>query len=375
MNDYYAALGVSREAGAEEIKRAYRKQARRLHPDVNPSPEAAEEFKTISMAYEVLSDPTKRQQYDMGVDPFATGGGAGGFGQAFTFTDIMDAFFGGGAAGARGPRSRRQRGQDALVPLEIDLAQAVFGGEADLTFDTAVVCGTCRGEGVREGTGRRTCDVCRGAGQVQEIQSSFLGQVRTTRACSACRGFGEVITDPCFDCSGEGRVRERRTISIKVPAGVDTGTRIQLGGEGEAGPGGGPAGDLYVEVQVRKHTMFQRRGDDLHCSVELPMTAAALGTTLTLETLDGDREVEIRSGTQPGDVITLKGLGVTHLRSTVRGDLLVHANVRTPTRVDGEQQELLRELARLRGEDRPQAQFQPVNQGLFGRIRDAFSGR
>ncbi|YAL82179.1 molecular chaperone DnaJ [Dermacoccaceae bacterium W4C1] len=375
MNDYYGTLGVARDAQPEEIKRAYRKLARKLHPDVNPSPDAAEEFKTVSMAYEVLSDPAKRQQYDAGVDPFAAGGGAGAYGQGFSFTDIMDAFFGGGAAGAGGPRNRAQRGQDALVPLEVDLRDAVFGGEADLTFDTAATCKTCSGSGSRAGTGKRTCDVCHGAGQVQEIANSFLGQVRTMRPCGACGGFGEVITDPCFDCSGEGRVRERRTITIKVPAGVDTGTRIQLSGEGEAGPAGGPNGDLYVEVHVRKHAMFNRQGNDLHCSVELPMTAAALGTTLTLETFDGNEDVEIKSGTQPGDVIRLRGLGVTRLRTTSRGDLLVHANVRTPTKVDGEQQELLRQLAKARGEETPQARFQPVNQGLFGRIRDAFAGR
>lgn len=374
MNDYYAILGVARDAAPEDIKRAYRKQARRVHPDVNPSPEAAEEFKSVSMAYEVLSDQSKRQQYDMGVDPFARGG-AEGYGQAFTFTDIMDAFFGGGAAGGRGPRSRAQRGQDALVPVDIDLSQAVFGGESDLTFDTAVTCTTCAGAGSRQGTGKRTCDVCRGAGQVQEVQNSFLGQVRTMRPCAACRGFGEVITDPCYDCSGEGRVRERRTISIKIPAGVDTGTRIHLAGEGEAGPAGGPSGDLYVEVHVRKHPMFDRRGDDLHCSVELPMTAAALGASLPLETLDGLEDVEIKPGTQPGDVMRIKGKGVTRLRSQVRGDLLVHANVRTPTKVDSTQQDLLQQLARARGEQSPQAKFQPVNQGLFGRIRDALAGR
>ncbi|WP_018155070.1 molecular chaperone DnaJ [Demetria terragena] len=375
MNDYYATIGVSREASAEEIKRAYRKQARKLHPDVNPSEEAAEQFKALSQAYEVLSDPQKRQQYDMGVDPFGARGGAGQ-GQGFSFTDIMDAFFGGGSpTGGRGPRSREQRGQDALVPLEIDLRDAVFGGESDLTFDTAVTCQVCSGEGSRPGTGKRTCGVCNGVGQVQEIQNSFLGQVRTTRPCGSCRGFGEVITDPCFDCSGEGRVRDRRTISLKVPAGVDTGTRIQLGGEGEAGPGGGPSGDLYVEIHVRKHSVFQRQADDLHCSVEVPMTAAALGTTLTLDTFDGERELEIKAGTQPGEVLTLRGQGVTHLRSSARGDLHVHANVRTPTKVDHQQEELLRQLAKERGEETPDGRLQPVNQGIFGRLRDAFAGR
>ncbi|MBO1768415.1 molecular chaperone DnaJ [Allobranchiibius sp. GilTou38] len=371
VNDYYSVLGVSRDASPEEIKRAYRRLARKLHPDVNPGDEASEEFKAVSQAYDVLSDPTKKSSYDMGQDPYG-GQGAAGFGQGFSFSDIMDAFFGGTAAGGGGPRSRAQRGQDALIPVDVDLRTAVFGSEEDITFDTAAVCHTCEGSGARAGTGKRTCDVCRGAGQVQQVQRSFLGQVMTTRPCAACRGFGEVITDPCFECSGEGRVRDRRTITIKVPAGVDTGTRIQLTGEGEVGPGGGPAGDLYIEVRVRKHATFQRQGDDLHCSVELPMTAAALGTELPLETFDGVREVGIRVGTQPGDVITLKGLGVTRLRSGVRGDLLVHANVRTPTRLDTQQEELLRLLAKERGEESPEANFQPVGQGLLGKLRDAF---
>ena len=371
MNDYYADLGVSRDSSAEDIKRAYRKQARKLHPDVNPGPEAEAEFKTISQAYEVLSDPNKRQQYDMGADPF--GGQHAGFGGNFSFTDIMDAFFGAGAAGAQGgPRSRVQHGQDALVPLQIDLSTAVFGGTEDLVFDTAILCDTCDGEGSRPGTARRTCDVCQGAGQVQQVQRSFLGQIMTTRPCGACHGYGEVVESPCPDCSGEGRRRDRRTLKIKVPAGVDTGTRIQLSGEGEVGPGGGPNGDLYVEVRVRKHETFQRRGDDLHCSVELPMTAAALGANLPLQTLDGPRDVEIKAGTQPGDVITLKGLGVTHLRTNMRGDLLVHTNVRTPMNLSDEQRDLLRQLATARGEERPEGNFQRADKGLFGKLRDAF---
>ena len=370
MNDYYADLGVSRDAPAEEIKRAYRRQARKLHPDVNPGPEAEAEFKRISQAYEVLSDPNKRQQYDMGSDPF--GGGQAGFGGNFSFTDIMDAFFGAGAGAQAGPRSRVQHGQDALVPLQIDLSTAVFGGAEELVFDTAVLCETCHGDGARPGTGRRTCDICHGSGQVQQVQRSFLGQVMTTRACGACNGYGEVIESPCVDCAGEGRRRDRRTLKIKVPAGVDTGTRIQLTGEGEVGPGGGPNGDLYVEVRVRKHQTFQRRGDDLHCSVELPMTAAALGASLPLETLDGVRDVEIKAGTQAGDVVTLKGLGVTHLRSSQRGDLLVHANVRTPSNLTDEQRDLLRQFATARGEERPEGNFQRADKGLFGKLRDAF---
>ena len=256
----------------------------------------------------MLSDADKRRSYDMGADPYA--GGAAGFGQGFSFSDIMDAFFGAGAGQAqRGPRSRQRRGQDALIRLDIDLADAVFGAEKELAIETAVVCSTCHGDGAQPGTSRRTCDVCGGRGEIQQVQRSFLGQVMTTRPCATCQGYGEVLVSPCFECSGDGRVRTRRTLKIKVPAGVDTGTRIQLAGEGEVGQGGGPAGDLYVEVAVRPHETFQRRGDDLHCTVELPMTAAALGTTLKLDTFDGSNELEIKSGTQAGDAMTLRGLG------------------------------------------------------------------
>ncbi|TQJ51312.1 molecular chaperone DnaJ [Phycicoccus sp. SLBN-51] len=374
MNDYYADLGVSRDATAEEIKRAYRKQARKLHPDVNPGPEAEEQFKRVSQAYDVLGDPEKRRNYDMGADPYASGAAA--FGQGFSFSDIMDAFFGAGAGAAqRGPRSRQRRGQDALVRLDIDLADAVFGSESELTLETAVVCETCHGDGAQPGTSRRTCDVCGGRGEIQQVQRSFLGQVMTSRPCMTCHGYGEVLVSPCFECSGDGRVRTRRTLKIKVPAGVDTGTRIQLAGEGEVGPGGGPAGDLYVEVAVRPHATFQRRGDDLHCTIELPMTAAALGTTAKLDTFDGTNELEVRPGTQPGDVMTLRGLGVTHLRGSGRGDLVVHVNVITPTRLDAEQEELLRQFATLRGEERPEGRLAPAGHGLFGKLRDALKGK
>jgi molecular chaperone DnaJ len=374
VNDYYQDLGVSRDATAEDIKRAYRKKARTLHPDVNPSPEAEEQFKKVSQAYDVLSDPEKRRSYDMGADPYAAG--AAGFGQGFSFSDIMDAFFGAGAGTAqRGPRSRQRRGQDALIRLDIDLADAVFGAEKELTVETAVVCSTCHGDGAQPGTSRRTCDVCGGRGEIQQVQRSFLGQVMTSRPCMTCQGYGEVLVSPCFECSGDGRVRTRRTLTIKVPAGVDTGTRIQLTGEGEVGQGGGPAGDLYVEVSVRQHATFQRRGDDLHATVELPMTAAALGTTLKLDTFDGSQELEVKPGTQAGDAVTLRGLGVTHLRGGGRGDLIVHANVMTPTRLDEAQEDLLRQLAALRGEERPEGRLAPANQGLFGKLREAFKGR
>jgi molecular chaperone DnaJ len=374
LNDYYQDLGVGRDANAEDIKRAYRRLARKLHPDVNLEADAEDQFKKVSQAYDVLSDAEKRRAYDAGSDPY--GGASGGFGQGFSFSDIMDAFFSQSGGGARrGPRSRQRRGQDALIRLDIDLSQAVFGAERELTMDTAVVCETCHGDGSQPGTGTRVCDVCAGRGEVQQVQRSFLGQVMTSRPCVACQGYGAVIANPCFECSGEGRVRTRRNLKLRVPAGVDTGTRIQLAGEGEVGSGGGPAGDLYVEVSVTPHETFQRRGDDLHCSVELPMTAAALGTSIKLDTFDGSIDLEIRRGIQPGDVMTLRGKGVTHLRGTGRGDLLVHAGIQTPTKLTSEQEDVLRQLAVLRGEERPEGRLTPASNGLFGKLRDAFLGK
>jgi molecular chaperone DnaJ len=374
LNDYYKDLGVGRDANAEDIKRAYRRLARKLHPDVNQEADAEDQFKKVSQAYDVLSDAEKRRAYDAGSDPY--GGASGGFGQGFSFSDIMDAFFSQAGAGARrGPRSRQRRGQDALIRLDIDLSQAVFGAERELTMDTAVVCGTCHGDGSQPGTGTRTCDVCGGRGEIQQVQRSFLGQVMTSRPCVACQGYGIVIANPCFECSGEGRVRTRRNLKLRVPAGVDTGTRIQLAGEGEVGTGAGPAGDLYVEVSVTPHETFQRRGDDLHCSVELPMTAAALGTSIKLDTFDGSLDLEIRPGIQPGDIMTLRGKGVTHLRGTGRGDILVHAGIQTPTKLTAEQEAVLRQLAVLRGEERPEGRLTPASNGLFGKLRDAFLGK
>ncbi|WP_134773621.1 molecular chaperone DnaJ [Ornithinimicrobium flavum] len=374
MNDYYADLGVSREATAEEIKKAYRKKARQLHPDVNPGADAEAEFKRVSQAYDVLGDAAKRAAFDRGQDPY--GGATGGFGQGFTFSDIMDAFFGGTAAGARGPRSRVQRGHDALVRLDIDLATAVFGGEETLHIDTAVLCTTCSGAGAQPGSGTRTCQVCSGRGEVQQVQRSFLGQVMTSRPCQACRGYGDVIEHPCFDCSGEGRVRTRRDLTLRVPAGVDSGTRIQLGGEGEVGPYGGEPGDLYVEIAVEPHETFTRRGDDLHATLEVPMTAAALGATLPVETLDGGSEVELPPGTQPGETITLRGQGVTHLRQEGRGDVILHLDVKVPTALTDEQRELMSQLAELRGESRPTGRMAGAAHGRRGsKLWDALRGR
>lgn len=378
--DYYSTLGVRRDASADEIKRAYRKLARELHPDVNPEPDAQQRFREVTAAYEVLSDPQRRRLVDMGGDPLAPGAGPGmtdpfsGFGLG----DIMDAFFGTSPTG-RGPRSRVQSGSDALIRLALTLEECATGTERELTVDTAVMCDQCAATGCAPGTSPQTCDICGGHGEIQTVQRSFLGQVMTTRPCPTCRGLGEVITDPCQKCGGDGRVRARRTVAVKMPPGVADGMRIRLAGQGEVGPGGGPAGDLYVEVDELPHDRFTRDGADLHCVVQVPMTLAALGATLPLEMLTDTEQLRVDPGTQSGAVLRLSGGGVPRLRSTGRsdgrGDLYVHVEVLTPTKLDVRQTELLRQLAALRQEEQPELAANGRAGGLFSRLRDSLGGR
>lgn len=387
MTDYYEVLGVPRDATAEQIKKAYRRMAMKVHPDVATDEGSAEQFKAVNEAYEVLSDPNKRSVYDRGGDPMGRGGAGfngfgGGFNGGFDFTNLVDAMF--GAQSARGPRSRVRPGQDALVRLTLSLAEAAFGATKPLRIDTAVVCPRCSGRGAEDGSEPVTCATCSGQGEVTQIQRSFIGDIRTTQPCPSCRGYGTVIPRPCGECSGEGRVRSSRTINVRIPAGVDNGIRIHLEAQGEVGPGGGPAGDLYVELTVAPHEVFRRDGDNLEMAVKVPMTAAALGSQVPIMTLEAERddsaeedrtvEFEIPAGTQSGTRIAVKGRGVPKLRGGGRGDLGVTLLVQTPTKLDDTQRDILRQLAEARGETAVEATVHKGKGGFFDRLKEAFSG-
>lgn len=368
VTDHYEVLGVSRDASEDEIKKAYRRLARQLHPDVNPSEDAAERFKLVTHAYDVLSDADSRRRYDMGGDQ----NGNGGFGGFGGFGDIFETFFGGGGARAARPRSRRERGQDALVRVTLELGDVVFGVHRDIEVDTAVLCETCQGSCCQEGTSPVTCDICGGSGHVQQQVRSLLGNVITTAPCGSCEGFGTTIPFPCQTCNGQGRVRSRRTVGLDIPAGVETGLRLQLPGSGEVGRAGGPNGDLYVEVSVAPNARFSRDGDDLLATLEVAMSDAILGATTTIESLDGPVDLEIRQGLQSGDVLTIKGRGITPLRGSQRGDLRVGVQVLTPTKLDHKERQLIEDFAKRTKAPAPRlAEF---HQGLFSKLRDRFRG-
>ena len=334
----------------------------------------------------MLSDSNKRAIYDQGGDPLGRGGagGAGGFGGTgfggFDFSTIMDAMFGGQAAG-RGPRSRTQRGQDALVRTGLELHEAVFGCTKSIRIDAAVVCPRCQGSGGAPGSQPVTCSTCHGQGEVTTVQRSFIGDIRTAQRCPTCQGFGTIIPEPCVECSGEGRVRSSRDVSVRIPAGVSTGNRIHLEGRGEVGRGGGPAGDLYVELVVAEHDRFRRDGDNLETVVTLPMTAAALGTSIDVKTLEAEWEgseeadrkvtVEVPAGMQSGARIPLKGRGVPRLRGGGRGELGVTFVVETPRKLDDRQRDLLRQLAELRDETKVEAKH-PGHKGVRGWFKETF---
>jgi len=363
--DHYEVLGVDRSAAAEDIKKAYRRLARELHPDVNPRADAAERFKLVTHAYDVLSDPRERQQYDLGAQAGFSGAGFTGFG------DIFETFFGGGAR-TTGPRSRRERGQDGLVRIEVELSEVIFGTKRDVEVNTAILCATCAGSCCAPGTSPKTCDICNGTGQIQRTVRSLLGNVMTSNPCGTCRGYGTTIVTPCVTCAGQGRVRAARVIPVDIPAGVDTGLRLQMPGQGEVGPAGGPAGDLFLEMKVRHHETFSRNGDDLLATIEVQMTDAVLGTTATLKGLDGEIAIDIKPGTQSAEVIMIKDRGITHLRGNGRGDLRIGVQVLTPTKLSAKEQQLIKQLAASRKADAPH--FSHFQQGLFTKLRERFMG-
>lgn len=350
--DYYEVLGVERGAPDGEIKRAFRRLAQQWHPDVNTEPEAQARFKEINEAYQVLSDPQRRQAYDLfgraGAGATDAGFGGAGFGG---FSDIFDAFFGGSMAGAA-RRARPQAGSDLRYDLRISFEEAVLGTEKEIEFPVLGRCDTCAGSGAAEGTSPVECPQCHGRGEVRSVRQTMLGQMVNVAACPRCRGEGKVVETPCATCHGEGRTERRRTLRVTIPAGIDEGHQIRLSNEGEAGPRGGPPGSLYVAVHVAGHPSLTREGTELYHEADLSIAQAALGARIRVPTVDGEEaEVEIRPGTQPGTEIRLRGRGVPHLRRpSTRGDLHVIANVVVPTRLNKRQRELLEAYAKASGE-------------------------
>lgn len=374
MADYYELLGVARTASADDLKKAYRRRARELHPDANPDdPEAEERFKELAKAYEVLSDDQQRARYDRfgeaGVSGAAGGGAEDLFGSGLG--DIFDAFFGGsggfGGGGRRGP-SGPPRGQDMEVVVDLTFEQAVFGAEIPVGLKLPQPCGDCAGTGAGEGTQPVTCADCNGSGQVRRVRQSVLGQMVTTAPCGRCGGIGEVIATPCSTCRGEGRVTVDKTYQVEVPAGVDSGATLRLTQRGAAGPRGGAPGDLYVHIRVAPHARYERDGVDLVTRVPVSIAQASLGTRLDLPTLDGDEELSIPPGTQPGHEFVLRHRGVPRLQGRGRGDLRVIVDVVVPTNLTDAETELLQRFAQGRHEE-----VGSSGGGLFSRIKSAFS--
>ncbi|HSN39877.1 MAG TPA: molecular chaperone DnaJ [Burkholderiales bacterium] len=367
--DYYEALGVNRDASEEEIKKAYRKLAMKHHPDRNPdNPKAEEHFKEAKEAYEILSDAGKRAAYDQyghaGVDASAAAGAGAGFGNfADAFGDIFGDIFGGG--GGR-TRSGVYRGADLRYNLEISLEEAARGTETRIRIPALEECDTCHGSGAKPGTSPTTCTTCGGHGQVRMQQGFFSIQ----QTCPKCHGSGKIVTSPCPTCHGAGRIKQHKTLSVKIPAGVDEGDRIRLSGEGEAGVNGGPTGDLYVVIHIKPHSVFQRDHNDLHCEMPISFTTAALGGEIEIPTLDGYAKIKIPAETQSGKVFRLRGKGIKGVRSSAHGDLMCHVVVETPVNLTARQKELLIELEAINRKDG--GRHNPRAKSWMDKVREFF---
>jgi molecular chaperone DnaJ len=374
--DFYEVLGVPKNASDDEIKKAYRKLAMKYHPDRNQGETAAaaeEKFKEAKEAYEVLSDAQKRAAYDQhghaGVDPNMRGGGAGaegfgGFSEAFG--DIFGDIFGGGR-GRQGGGRQMFRGSDLSYAMEVSLEEAASGKETQIKIPSWDECGTCHGSGAKPGTSPKTCSTCNGQGVVQMRQGFFSVQ----QTCPHCRGTGKIIPDPCTTCGGQGKIKQQKTLEIKIPAGIDDGQRIRSTGNGEPGQNGGPPGDLYIEIRLRKHDIFERDGDDLHCQVPVSMTTAALGGEIDVPTLGGKATIDIPEGTQTGKTFRLRGKGVKGVRSTYPGDLYCHIAVETPVKLTEHQRKLLKELDESFKKNGHK--HSPNDQGWFEKAKNFFS--
>jgi molecular chaperone DnaJ len=365
--DYYEVLGVNRDASGEDIKKAYRKHAMKWHPDRNPdNPKAEENFKEAKEAYEILADAGKRAAYDQfghaGVDPHAAAAPGAGFGDIFS--DIFGEIFGGG----RGGRSTVFRGADLRYNLELSLEQAAHGFDTKIRIPSTAICENCKGSGARPGTQPSTCPSCRGAGQVRVSQGPFS----IAQTCPRCHGSGSVIPNPCASCSGSGRVKLQKTLAVKIPAGVDEGDRVRLSGEGEPGVNGGPPGDLYVQVHVKPHAVFQRDHDDLHCEMPISISTAALGGEISIPTLDGSAKIRVPAETQTGKTFRLKGKGIKGVRSQFPGDLFCHVVVETPVSLTERQRQLLREFDTISAQD--SARHNPRAKGWFDKVKEFFEG-
>ena len=377
--DYYEVLGVAKGAGADDIKKSYRKLARQFHPDVNKAPDAEAKFKELSEAYEVLSDDDKRAAYDRyghaAVDGSAPGG-TGGFSGDFTgfggLGDIFEEFFGfGGQRGGSASTSRRtpRRGADLRFDMTITFDEAAFGLEREIDVARYETCPRCTGKGAEPGTTPNKCSTCNGTGEVRRVQQSILGSFVNVTTCPTCRGEGETISMPCSQCRGNKKIRVSRRLNVKVPPGVDTGTQIRLANEGELGEFGGPPGNLYVVLNVTPHKFFRRREDDVVMEVQVNVAQAALGDEIVVPTLDGDEKISIPGGTQTGRVITIKGKGIPHLRRQGRGDQLVVVQVAVPTNLTADQRKLFGELAKTLGKEViPQSE-----KGFIDKLKDLFT--